>query len=407
MDFQYSDKVKGLIERLEAFMDEHVYPIEAEWHHWRHDPAHLWTRWPGVEGIKAKAREAGLWNLFLPHEYGKYSPGLTNLEYAPLAEIMGRVYGASELFNCSAPDTGNMEVLARYGTEAQKAQWLEPLLRGEIRSCYAMTEPDVASSDATNIQTTITADGDDYVINGRKWWISGMMDPLTKILIVLGKTSDEGPAHQRHTQILVPRDTPGVIVERPLTVFNALHSPGGHVQMRFDNVRVPKSNVILGEGRGFEIAQGRLGPGRIHHCMRIVGQAQRALELMCRRVDSRVAFGRKLADQGSIRQDVAKSFCEIEQARLLTLKAADAMDRYGNKVAKDLIAAIKIVAPQMGQTVADRALQAFGGMGVSDDTPIAGIFATSRYLRLADGPDEVHMAQLGKLIIGRHAKEGA
>jgi acyl-CoA dehydrogenase len=405
MDFQYSDKVRDLIERLQAFMDAHVYPIEQERHHWHVDPANLWKRWPETEAIKQKAREAGLWNLFLPKEYGAYSPGLTNLEYAPLAEIMGRVYGASELFNCAAPDTGNMEVLARYGTEAQKAQWLEPLLAGEIRSSYAMTEPDVASSDATNIQTTIVADGDDYVINGRKWWISGMMDPLTKVLIVLGRTSEDGPSHQRHTQIIVPRDTPGVIVERPLTVFNALHSPGGHVEMRLENVRAPRANVILGEGRGFEIAQGRLGPGRIHHCMRIIGQAQRALELMCQRVDSRVAFGRKLADQGSIRQDVARSFCEIEQARLLTLKAADAMDRHGNKVAKDLIAAVKIIAPQMGQTVADRAIQAFGGMGVSDDAPLAGIFATCRYLRLADGPDEVHMSQLGKLITARLAQE--
>jgi acyl-CoA dehydrogenase len=403
MDFRHSEKAQALIERLEGFMAAHVYPTEVERHRWQTDPTNLWKPWPKGETIKEQAREAGLWNLFLPKEYAPFSPGLTNLEYAPLAEIMGRVYGASELFNCSAPDTGNMEVLARYGTSEQQARWLAPLLRGEIRSAYAMTEPDVASSDATNIQTTITADGDDYVVNGRKWWISGMMDPATKIIIVLGKTSDDGPAHQRHTQILVPRDAPGVVVERPLTVFGALHSPGGHVQMRFDNVRVPKSNVILGEGRGFEIAQGRLGPGRIHHCMRLIGQAQRALELMCARVDGRVAFGRKLADQGSIRHDVARSFCEIEQARLLTLRAADAMDRSGNKAAKDLIAAIKIIAPQMAQTVADRAIQAFGGAGVSDDTPLAGILSASRYLRLADGPDEVHMSQLGKLIIKRHA----
>jgi len=405
MDFQHTDKVQALIAKLEAFMDEHVYPIEDERHHWHHDPANQWKRWPGTAGIKAKAREAGLWNLFLPKDYAPYSPGLTNLEYAPLAEIMGRVYGASELFNCAAPDTGNMEVLAKYGSPEQKAEWLEPLLAGEIRSSYAMTEPDVASSDATNIQTTIKRDGDDYIVNGRKWWISGMMDPLTKLIIVLGRTSDDAPSHQRHTQIIVPRDTPGVVVERPLTVFSALHSPGGHVQMRFDNVRVPKENVILGEGRGFEIAQGRLGPGRMHHCMRAVGQAQRALELMCRRADSRVAFGRKLADQGSIRQDVAWSFCEIEQARLLTLKAADAIDRHGAKGARDLIAAIKVVAPRMAQTVADRAIQIHGGMGVSDDTPLAGIFATSRYLRLADGPDEVHLSQLGKLTIAKHVAE--
>jgi acyl-CoA dehydrogenase len=407
MNFEHTDKVKALIARLEAFMDEHVYPIEVERHHWHGDPANAWKRWPGTEAIKDKAREAGLWNLFLPKEYAPYSPGLTNLEYAPLAEIMGRVYGASELFNCSAPDTGNMEVLAKYGSPEQKERWLEPLLRGEIRSSYAMTEPDVASSDATNIQTTIKRDGDDYVINGRKWWISGMMDPLTKLIIVLGRTSDDAPSHQRHTQIIVPRDTPGVTVVRPLTVFHALHSPGGHVEMRLDNVRVPKENVILGEGRGFEIAQGRLGPGRMHHCMRAIGQAQRALELMCRRADSRVAFGRKLADQGSIRQDVAWSFCEIEQARLLTLKAADAIDRQGGKGARDLIAAIKAVAPRMAQTVADRAIQVHGGMGVSDDTPLAGIFATSRYLRLADGPDEVHLNQLGKLTIARHAAGAA
>ena len=406
MDFEYSDKVKALREKLEAFMDAHVYPIEAERHHWDHDPAHQWQRWPGLEELKAKAREAGLWNLFLPHEYGEWSPGLTNLEYAPLAEIMGRVFGASEIFNCSAPDTGNMEVLARFGSPEQQERWLKPLLAGEIRSAYAMTEPDVASSDATNVSTSIVRDGDDYVINGRKWWISGMMDPNLKVMIVLGRTPNDGPRHQQHTQILVPRDTPGITVVRPLSVIGSYHSPGGHVEMRFDDVRVPASNVILGEGRGFEIAQGRLGPGRIHHCMRVIGQAQRALEYMCRRVESRVAFGKKLADQGSIRQDVAKSFCEIEMARLLTLKAADAMDRYGNKVAKDLIAAIKIVAPQMGQTVADRAMQAFGGAGVSDDTPIAAIFATSRYLRLADGPDEVHMAQLGKIKIKEFSGNG-
>ncbi len=399
MDFEYSDKVKALRAKLEAFMDEHVYPAETERKKWQHDPATLWQPWPKLEKLKAKARDAGLWNLFMPHEYGEWSPGLTNLEYAPLAEIMGRVFGASEIFNCSAPDTGNMEVLAKYGTPDQQERWLKPLLAGEIRSAYAMTEPDVASSDATNVQTSIVRDGDEYVINGRKWWISGMMDPRVKVLIVLGRTPNDGPRHQQHTQILVPRDTPGIEIIRPLTVLGELHSPGGHVEMTFDDVRVPAGNVILGEGRGFEIAQGRLGPGRIHHCMRIIGQAQRALEYMAHRVENRVAFGRKLADQGSIRQDVAYSFCEIEMARLLTLKAADAMDRYGNKVAKDLIAAIKIVAPQMGQKVADRAIQAHGGMGVSDDTPVAGIFAASRYLRLADGPDEVHLAQLGKLKI--------
>jgi acyl-CoA dehydrogenase len=404
MDFEYSDKVKALREKLEAFMDAHVYPIEREKYEWEHDHHNLWVRWPGMEGIKAKAREAGLWSLFMPHEYGEWSPGLTNLEYAPLAEMMGRVFGASEMFNCSAPDTGNMEVLARYGTPAQQETWLKPLMAGTIRSAYVMTEPEVASSDATNIRTTIVRDGDHYVINGRKWWISGMMDPNTKLLIVLGhQPSDDRPRHQQHTQIIVPRDRPGVEVVRPLSVIGSYHSPSGHAEIVLKDVRVPIENVILGEGRGFEIAQGRLGPGRIHHCMRLIGGAQRALEYMAKRVDSRIAFGRRLADQGSIRQDVARSFCEIEQARLLTLKAADAMDRYGNKVAKDLIAAIKVVAPQMAQTVADRAMQAFGGMGVSDDTPIAGIFATARYIRLADGPDEVHMAQLGKLKINELA----
>lgn len=403
MDFEYSAKVKALVARLEAFMDEYVYPVEQERARWLHDPAHLWQPWPGTERIKQAAREAGLWNLFLPHEYAPWSPGLTNLEYAPLAEIMGRVLGASEFFNCNAPDTGNMEVLARYGTPAQQERWLKPLLDGRIRSAYVMTEPQVASSDATNIQTRIVADGDGYLVSGRKWWISGAMDPRCELLIVFGRTFDEGPAHQRHSMILVPRDTPGVEIVRPLSVFGQVHSPGGHAELRFDEVRVPKENIVLGEGRGFEIAQGRLGPGRIHHCMRSIGQAQRMLEYMAHRVEQRVAFGRKLSQQGSIRQEVALSFCEIEQARLLTLKAADAMDRYGNKVARDLIAAIKIVAPRMAQAVGDRALQAHGGMGVSADTPIAGLFLANRYVRLTDGPDEVHMAQLGKLKIAEYA----
>jgi acyl-CoA dehydrogenase len=402
MNFEHSDKVKGLIARLETFMDEHVYPIEAERHEWVEAPENLWKPWPKTAELKKLAKAAGLWNLFLPHEYGEFSPGLTNLEYAPLAEIMGRVPSSSEIFNCSAPDTGNMEVLAKFGTPAQQAQWLRPLLEGEIRSVYAMTEPQVASSDATNLETTILPDGDDYVINGRKWWISGMMNPECKLMLVMGKTLLDNPRHQQHSTIIVPRDTPGVSIVRTTKVFGSHNSPGGEAELRFENVRVPKQNLILGEGRGFEIAQGRLGPGRIHHCMRSIGQAQRALEIMARRVDSRIAFGRKLSEQGSIRQDVARSFCEIEQARLLTLKAADQMDRYGNKVAKDLIAAIKVVAPQMAQTVADRAIQAHGGMGVSDDTPIAYLFTLNRYLRLADGPDEVHMAQLGKQKIAEY-----
>ncbi|GGZ17881.1 acyl-CoA dehydrogenase family protein [Novosphingobium colocasiae] len=402
MDFEYSDKMKELQAKVRAFMDEHIYPIEHEWLAHQKDPSTMWTPWPQIEDIKAKAKEAGLWNLFLPKEYGKISPGLTTLEYAPLAEEMGRVMGSSEFFNCSAPDTGNMEVLAKYGTPEQQERWLKPLLDGEIRSAFAMTEPDVASSDATNIETSIIRDGDDYVVNGRKWWISGAMDPRTKVFILLGKTPDADRArHQQHSQILIPADTPGIEIVRPLSVVGSFHGPSGHAEMVFRDVRVPKENLILGEGRGFEVAQGRLGPGRIHHCMRAIGLAQRSLEYMARRVESRVAFGRKLSDQSSIRQDVALSFCEIEQARLLTLKAADAMDRHGNKVAKDLIAAIKIVAPRMAQTVIDRAIQSFGGMGVGPDTPLAAAFVNARHLRIADGPDEVHMSQLGKMKIAK------
>lgn len=405
MDFEYSPKVKDLRARLIAFMDEHVYPIEREREHFHNDPANAWTPWPGTEAIKAKAREAGLWNLFLPHEYAPFSPGLTNLEYAPLAEQMGRVLGASEYFNCQAPDTGNMEILARYGTPEQQDRWLIPLLAGEMRSAYVMTEPAVASSDATNLETTVLPDGDDYVINGRKWWISSAMDPRCKVYILIGRTPNPDKAkHQQHTQIIIPADTPGVEVIRPLDVLGEFHQPGGHCEMQFTDVRVPKENVLLGEGRGFEIAQGRLGPGRIHHCMRVIGMAQRALELMCARAESRVAFGRKLVDHGSVRQDIAKSFIEIEQSRLLTLKAADAMDRYGNKVAKDLIAAIKINAPLMAQTVADRAMQVHGAIGFSRDYPLGTIFTTARYLRMADGPDEVHMAQLGKLVMAQMAQ---
>lgn len=403
MNFQYSDKVEALREQINAFMDENVYPIEHERDAFHGDPANLWQVWPGTEVIKNKARAAGLWNLFLPHEYEPWSPGLTNLEYAPLAELMGRVLGASEYFNCAAPDTGNMEILARYASDAQKDEWLKPLLNGEIRSCYVMTEPGVASSDATNIATTIVRDGDDYVINGRKWWISGAMDPRCKLYILLGKTPNpDAGRHQQHSQIIIPANTPGIEIVRPLDVFNTVHSPGGHCEIQFTDVRVPVENMLLGEGRGFEIAQGRLGPGRIHHCMRLIGQAQRAVEYMARRVEDRVAFGKSLSSQSSIRQDMAKSFCEIEQARLLTLKAADAMDRYGNKVAKDMIAAIKIVAPQMTQTVADRAMQSFGAMGFTSDTPIAEAFLTGRFLRMADGPDEAHMSQLGKMKIAEY-----
>lgn len=402
MNFEYSDKVVDLLARLEVFMDQHVYPAENAYYAFVQDAAHLWQEWPGMEDLKAKARAQGLWNLFLPEEYGAFSPGLSNLEYAPLAEMMGRVAWASQVFNCSAPDTGNMEMLAKFGSPAQQERWLVPLLAGEIRSAYAMTEPQVASSDATNLELSIRPDGDSYIVDGRKWWISNAMHPQCDIFIVMGKTDFAAPRHAQHSQILVPRDTPGLEIVRPQTIFGSLNSPGGEVELRFDNVRVPRENLILGEGRGFEIAQGRLGPGRIHHCMRSIGQAQRALEHMARRADSRVAFGKKLADQSSIRQDVARSFCEIEMARLLTLKAADAMDRYGNKKAKDLIAAIKIVAPTMAQTVADRAIQIHGGMGISDDTPIAHFFTLNRYIRITDGPEEVHMAQLGQLKIAEY-----
>jgi acyl-CoA dehydrogenase len=359
-----------------------------------------------MEGLKAKAREAGLWNLFLPKSYGELSPGLSNLEYAPLAEIMGRVRFASEVFNCSAPDTGNMEVLAKYGSPPQQAQWLAPLLRGEIRSSFLMTEPAVASSDATNIETSIRREGNEYVINGLKWWSSGGMNPSTKIAIVMGKTDPEAHRHQQQSMILVPMDTPGVKIVRPLSVFGYWDSPEGHPEISLENVRVPAENLILGEGRGFEIAQGRLGPGRIHHCMRLVGMAERALELMCLRAASRTAFGRQIKDFSSVRQEIAKSRCEIEQARLLTLSAAAKMDRAGNKAARDLIAMIKVVAPSMTCRVVDRAIQVHGGMGVSGDTPLAYFYAAARTLRLADGPDEVHMNQLGRDTVGQIAGRG-
>lgn len=396
MNFEYTDRAKELQARVREFMDLYIYPHEKEWFEFSLKPENAWKKWPKMEEIKAQAKAQGLWNLFLPKAYGDLSPGLTNLEYAPLAELMGKVRWASEVFNCSAPDTGNMEVLAKYGTPAQQEKWLKPLMAGEIRSAFLMTEPDVASSDATNICTTIKAEGDEYVINGRKWWSSGAMDPHCKIAIVMGKTDPNAGRHHQQSMILVPLDTPGLKVLRHLTVFGYSDSPEGHAEVLLDNVRVPKENLLLGEGRGFEIAQGRLGPGRIHHCMRLVGMAQRSLELMSRRVAERVAFGRSIKDFSSIRQDIAKSRCEVEQARLLTLSAADKMDRFGNKEARDLIAMIKIVAPSMAQTVIDRAIQAHGGMGVSGDTPLAGFFAAARTIRLADGPDEVHMYQLGR-----------
>ena len=395
MDFEFSPQVVGLRERLTAFMDEHVYPNEMRFF----EEVEEGNRWepPGLlEDLKRNARDAGLWNLFLPKAYGEFSPGLTNLEYAPLAEIMGRVTWAPEVFNCSAPDTGNMEVLARYGTPEQQRTWLEPLLAGEIRSAFAMTEPDVASSDATNIETSIRRDGGDYVINGRKWWTSGACGDRARILIVMGKTDPDADRHRQQSMILVPIDAPGVDVIRPMRVFGYDDAPEGHAEIEFSDVRVPAANLLLGEGRGFEIAQGRLGPGRIHHCMRLIGVAQRALEAMCRRAEERVAFGRSLSRQQSVREDIALSACEIEQARLLTLKAADRMDRAGNKSARDLIAMIKIVAPSMACRVLDRAIQIHGGAGVSQDVFLARAYAHARTLRLADGPDQVHMMQLGR-----------
>lgn len=405
MNFDYSDKSKALQQKLKDFMELHVLPIEKEVALFHQNPDNVWTRWPGMEALKQKAMAAGLWNIFLPVSYGALSPGLSNLEYAPLAEIMGRVLWSSEIFNCNAPDTGNMEVLAKYGTPEQQEAWLKPLLSGTIRSAFLMTEPDVASSDATNIETSIMADGDDYVINGKKWWSSGAMDPNCKIAIVMGKTDFQAPRHEQQSMILVPMDTPGLKIERALSVFGYNDSPEGHAEITLTNVRVPKANLLLGEGRGFEIAQGRLGPGRIHHCMRLIGMAQRALEIMSERSVQRKPFGRTLDTFSSVRQAVARSACEIEQTRLLVLSAADKMDKVGNKEAKEVIAMIKIVTPQMALDVIDRAIQILGGKGVGSDTPLAHFFAAARTLRLADGPDEVHMSQLGKNTIKKYIKD--
>lgn len=399
MNFEYTEKSLALQEQLKRFMEQHIYPNDKDRQQFTQNPENWWQDYPKLEEWKEAAKAAGLWNLFLPKSYGALSPGLTNLEYAPLAEIMGRSRGSDEVFNCSAPDTGNMEVFAKYGTPAQQEKWLKPLMNGEIRSAFLMTEPDVASSDATNIQTSIVKEGDEYVINGRKWWSSGAMNPRCEVFILMGKTDPTAQRHAQQSMIIVPRNTPGVEIIRPLSVYGTWDSPEGHAEIKLTNVRVPASNLLLGEGRGFEIAQGRLGPGRVHHCMRLIGAAQAALDLMCQRVAEREAFGRKIKDFSSIRQDIAKSACEIEQARLLTLACADKIDKFGAKGAKKLIAMIKIAVPQMTCDVVDRAIQAHGGMGVCQDTPLAGFWLYGRIVRIADGPDEVHMYQLGRNLV--------
>lgn len=401
MNFSYSEKVVKLQERVIKFMEEHVYPNEKVYKEQLNQQK---TRWSGVppimEELKQKAKSEGLWNLFLPES--EYGSGLTNLEYAPLCEIMGRSVIGPEVFNCSAPDTGNMEVLVRYGTEAQRKQWLEPLLAGEIRSCFSMTEPDVSSSDATNIETRIERDGDEYVINGRKWWSSGAGDPRCKIAIVMGKNDPTAPRHEQQSMILVPLNTPGVKIERILPVFGYDDAPHGHAEIVYENVRVPADNMLWEEGKGFAIAQGRLGPGRIHHCMRLIGLAERALEDLTKRVQSRSAFGKKIAEQGVVQEWIADSRIEIEQARLLTLKAAYMMDTVGNKEAKTEIAMIKVVAPNMALRVLDRAIQAFGAAGVSEDFTLAYHWANARTLRIADGPDEVHRRQIARLELQKY-----
>ena len=399
MNFEHTDKVKELLQKVQEFMDINIYPIEQEISRYNSNPENFWTLHPSVEKLKIKAKEVGLWNLFLPKNYGEFSPGLTNLEYAAIAELMGRIPWCSEVFNCSAPDTGNMEVFAKYGTPKQQEKWLKPLMNGTIRSAFLMTEPQVASSDATNIATSIVHDGDEYVINGRKWYASGGMNTLCKVAIVMGKTDPNASRYTQQSMVVVPMDAKGLTVVRPLSVLGNFDSPEGHAEILLKDVRVPVENMLLGEGRGFEIAQGRLGPGRIHHCMRMIGMAERSLEMMCKRATERTTFGKQLQEYSSIRQDVAKSKCEIEQARLLTLKAAYMMDAVGNKAATDIIAMIKIVSPNMLLKVVDRAMQIYGAKGVSQDVPLSQFYLYARILKYADGPDEVHMYQLGKRTI--------
>ena len=399
MGFAMSEKSQALNVRLEAFMQEHIYPREHDWQEFTLDQNNLWQVPPWFDGLREKAKAAGLWNLFLPAEYQPWSPGLSNSEIAPLFETMSKVSWAQPVFNCNAPDRGNMEVLAKYGTPEQQAQWLEPLLAGDIRSAYAMTEPQIASSDATNMELEITRDGDEYVLNGRKWWTTNAVGDRCKIMLVMGRSNPDATRHRQHSTILVPRDTPGITMVRALRVFDSYHSPGGEAEFLFENVRVPVSNMIKGEGCGFEIAQGRLGPGRFQYAMMFIGMAQRCLELMCARAEERVAFGTKLSKKTSVQHEIARSRCDIEQCRLLTLHAAEIMDEQGVKAAMPYISMLKIVAPKMCQDVADRAMQIFGGAGVCQDTMIPEAFTTARFCRIADGPDEVHMSQLGKLTI--------
>ncbi len=402
MDFQHSPRVQDLQQRLTAFMEEHVYPNEHVFNHQARE-----QRWKSpaiLEELKGKARAQGLWNLFMPDE--AFGPGLSNIEYAPLAEIMGRVFWAPEVFNCNAPDTGNMEVFVKYGTPEQQERWLKPLLDGKIRSAFAMTEPAVASSDATNVETSIMRDGDHYVINGRKWFITNAMHERCEIFIVMGKSDPDNPnRHLQQTQILVPRDTPGLKVVRPLSTLGYFEEPGGHAEVVFQDVRVPRENLLLGEGRGFEVAEGRLGPGRIHHCMRLIGAAQRALETACRRVESREVFGRKLSQQGSVRESIAQMASKVEMCRLLTLRAADKMDREGTKQARDLIAMAKIMVPQLTSEVIDMAIQMHGAGGLTEDYFMAEAYNYARWCRLADGPDQVHMMALGKQVIAEYAEQ--